>query len=113
MADQQLVIGNPIDSALRADVRRKTRTAATIRAFRKNPNLAIGFGVLVFSSTVAIFAPLIDRPGPFELAPFDRLIGPSAEHWFGTDDVGRDVYARTLHGARISLSLWPSPSSSR
>ena len=59
--------------------------------------------ILILASTVAIFAPLIDRVGPFELAPFDRLNGPSAEHWFGTDDVGRDVYARTLHGTRISL----------
>ena len=103
MADRPLVATDRVNSALLADARRSTWVTATLRAFRKNPNLAIGFGVLVFASTVAIFAPLIDRPGPFELAPFDRLLGPSGEHWFGTDDVGRDVYARTVHGARISL----------
>lgn len=103
MADQRLVSADRTDGVLLADVRRTARGTAVIRAFRKNPNLAIGLGMLVFASTIAIFAPLIDRVGPFELAPFDRLNGPSADHWFGTDDVGRDVYARTLHGTRISL----------
>ncbi len=42
---------------------------------------------------------------PQALAPINRLKWPSAEHWFGTDMLGRDVYSRTVYGARVSLAV--------
>jgi peptide/nickel transport system permease protein len=54
-------------------------------------------------STLAVFAPLVDRIDPLMLSPYDRLQAPSAKHWFGTDPTGRDLYSRTVHGARLSL----------
>ncbi len=42
---------------------------------------------------------------PFDLDPIRRLQVPSAEYWFGTDNLGRDIYSRTLHGGRISLTV--------
>jgi peptide/nickel transport system permease protein len=53
-------------------------------------------------AAVALFAPWI-AGNPITFDPIDRLRPPSAEFWFGTDNLGRDVYARTVYGARISL----------
>jgi len=60
---------------------------------------------------LAVFAVLVVAPGwvapqsPFELDPSRALQPPGAAHWFGTDDVGRDVFARVIHGTRITLGL--------
>lgn len=61
--------------------------------------------ILILMSVVAIIAPAIQRVDPQELSPVDRVEPPSADHWFGTDHLGRDVYARTVHGSRISLRV--------
>ena len=73
------------------------------RALMKNPNMAIGFGILVIISFFTVFAGSVDRYDPLELNPADRLMAPGAKHWFGTDTTGRDIYSRTLHGGRVSL----------
>jgi len=54
-------------------------------------------------SYVALGAPLLTSIDPEEINPVDRLQSPSLEHWFGTDHLGRDIFARTLYGGRISL----------
>lgn len=76
---------------------------APARVLRRNSTMALGVFLLVVASIIAIFAPLIDRADPLKTNPVERLQAPSASHWFGTDHVGRDVYARTMHGTRISL----------
>ena len=58
------------------------------------------FLVLVF--LLALLAPLIDRYPP-NLLGFEPVEGPSSEHWMGTDHLGRDLWSRVLHGARLSL----------
>jgi len=64
----------------------------------------MGAGMLLLVTLVAIAAPLI-AGDPLKFQPIDRLKPPSAEHIFGTDFLGRDVYARTVYGARISLAV--------
>lgn len=59
---------------------------------------------LVLLVAVALAAPLIDRHPP-ELMAFEPLVGPSSEHWFGTDSLGRDLWSRVVWGARISLEV--------
>jgi peptide/nickel transport system permease protein len=59
-------------------------------------------GVLIFA---AIFAPLLAPYGENELDFSAQLAAPSADHWFGTDDSGRDVFSRTLYGLRIDLAI--------
>jgi ABC-type dipeptide/oligopeptide/nickel transport system permease subunit len=60
--------------------------------------------VLVVWLVVALFAPFLTGTDP--LAQTDaRLAAPSGAHWFGTDELGRDVFARTLYGAQVSLPL--------
>lgn len=68
----------------------------------RNPTIMLGGTLLTLVTLIAIFAPLLSGD-PMSIAPAERLAAPSAEHWFGTDLLGRDLYARTLHGARISL----------
>src|ERR1043165_7061270 len=64
-----------------------------------------GGGVIVFLILLAIAAPLFARHDPFGIGLIDSLQPPSVSHWFGTDIQGRDVWARLVYGARISLSV--------
>jgi len=69
---------------------------------RRNLTLILGTAVLAIVLVLAVAAPWIS-PDPMRLAPADRLLPPSGAHLLGTDNLGRDVYARALSGARISL----------
>src|SRR5690606_5846145 len=71
-------------------------------AIRRNPTIFIGTLVLALLALMAIFAPLI-AGDPLRMATAQRLRPPSEAWWFGTDQYGRDVYARTIYGARVSL----------
>ena len=72
---------------------------------RRNPTIAIG-GFLVLSMVfVAVFAPFLFTKDPTALAPALRTREPSAQWWFGTDMLGRDVYSRVLYGTRVSLTV--------
>ena len=64
-----------------------------------------GLFILVILVGAAILAPWIAPYGPFEQDLGRRLQPPSAEHWFGTDQLGRDIYSRVLHGASITLRI--------
>ena len=73
--------------------------------FRRNPIAMAGFfiiGTLVF---MAAFAPLFTSSSGLEPHLQDRLLPASAEHWFGTDGLGRDVYDRIVWGSRITLYI--------
>jgi peptide/nickel transport system permease protein len=69
----------------------------------RNPGAVIGLILLVLLILAAIFAPQITRFDPVALSPRDRLQPPGAEHWFGTDTFGRDIYTRVVFGTRLSL----------
>ena len=71
---------------------------------RQNPIGTIGAVVIILVILIAIFAPLISRYSPTSQAA-KRLLEPSAEHWLGTDELGRDVFARIIFGSRISLQV--------
>lgn len=71
-------------------------------AIRRNPTIFFGTLVLALLALMAILAPLI-ASDPLRMATAQRLRPPSEAWWFGTDQFGRDVYARTIYGARVSL----------
>jgi peptide/nickel transport system permease protein len=73
------------------------------RAIRRNPTIALGGVLLAVLVVMAVFAPLIATNDPFKIAPVNRLRPPSERWWFGTDQFGRDVFSRTVYGARVSL----------
>ncbi|HWI48738.1 MAG TPA: ABC transporter permease, partial [Rummeliibacillus sp.] len=75
------------------------------RSFKKNKVALIGAGIVAFFILLAIFGPLIAPQGINEQQLSNRLKAPSADHWFGTDDFGRDIFSRVVHGARISLMV--------
>ena len=69
----------------------------------RHPTVALGGALLLVMLFIAIFAPLLASADPTALAPTRRTRAPSAQYWFGTDMLGRDVYSRVLYGTRISL----------
>ncbi|GAA4003336.1 ABC transporter permease [Deinococcus rubellus] len=76
----------------------------SLRRLRRNSGAMLGFVLLLFLLVAALIGPLfLGSPGAQDLAV--RLSPPSAAHWLGTDQLGRDVLTRVLNGARISLSL--------
>ncbi|CDX11484.1 putative peptide transporter permease subunit: membrane component of ABC superfamily [Mesorhizobium plurifarium] len=72
------------------------------RLARRHPLILVGGGLLALLVVLALAAPIY-AGDPLQMDPFKRLQPPSAELWFGTDNLGRDVFARTVFGARISL----------
>ena len=71
----------------------------------KNKMAMLGLAILVLLALCAIFADVIADYETKVVAQniANRLKGPSAEHWFGTDEFGRDIFARMVHGSRVSL----------
>lgn len=78
--------------------RRKRRT-------KLNSSLLLGGGIVLIVVLAAIFAPLISPYDPIRLNIPARFSPPSAEHWFGTDQYGRDIFTRVLYGARYDLVI--------
>ena len=95
----------PSSSGGRQGVPRWRRTPGQPGLLRGNPLLLAGGAVAVLIVVVAVFAPLL-APFPADAGsathPFAVLRPPSAVHWFGTDQVGRDVASRVIYGARVS-----------
>jgi peptide/nickel transport system permease protein len=86
--------------------RKPRRFREVWKRLRKNRLAMAGLFILSLFVFAAIFADLIAGYEASALAQSrDRLAGPSALHWFGTDHLGRDVFARIVHGARLSLYL--------
>lgn len=87
-----------------AEPRTRAKRAFWRRGLFRNP---IGlFGAIIVGLTVliAIFAPLIAPYDPADQAA-KRLLGPSREHLFGTDELGRDTFSRIIYGSRVSLEV--------
>lgn len=74
------------------------------RALRGDARAWIGIGVVVLLVLLAVLAPLVSRQDPLRIDLVHQLQSPSLTHWLGTDVQGRDVWARLVYGARISLS---------
>lgn len=75
------------------------------RSFRKSKSALIGTAIVIFFVLLAVIGPFIAPQGINEQDLSQRLLPPSSEFWFGTDDLGRDIFSRILHGARISLTV--------
>ena len=80
-----------------------TTAIALRRSTRSNPLAAIGAVLVLIFAAFAIFAPLIAPQDPAQIDLPHRLAGPSALHWCGTDELGRDISSRLIYGARISM----------
>jgi peptide/nickel transport system permease protein len=87
-----------------AALERPTARAAFARLIRR-PLSAIGLAILAVFVGLALFPSLIAPDDPVKIRLSDRLAAPSAEHLFGTDDFGRDIFSRVVHGTHISLLI--------
>ncbi len=76
-----------------------------LKAFNTNKTSWVGLGLFGVVAIAALLAPLIAPHDPLDQNILQRLKGPSAEFWMGTDAYGRDIFSRILYGARISLMI--------
>jgi len=94
------------NSTAKAEGKKKSKIKETWKQLIRNRGAVIGMVIIVIFVLLAIFA---DAICPYEMVITQnaaiRRLGPSAEHWFGTDAYGRDLFARVIHGGRISLSI--------
>ena len=73
--------------------------------FKKNKVAMVCLFIVILLCLIALFAPLIAPYDPNKQVLTDRLMKPSGQHWFGTDDLGRDIFTRLLYGSRYSILL--------
>lgn len=99
MSDRSAVLGSA--TPLPAAPRRPVRLAAL--ALRRSKSALIGGCIVLVVVLAAILAPMISPYDPMAIDIPGRLIGPSAAHPFGTDNMGRDILSRVVSGARVSL----------
>ena len=71
----------------------------------RNPSAVIGALIIILVALMAILAPWIAPYDPISINLADRLSPPSPQHWFGADELGRDILSRIMHGARVSLII--------
>lgn len=90
---------------LRKKYKKKSQVREAWQRLTKNKMAMLGLAILVGFILIAIFADVIADYNTVVIKQNipNRLQGPSGEHWFGTDEYGRDIFARLVHGTRISL----------
>lgn len=89
------------------DFKKRNQVGEVWRRMRKNKTAMLGLAVIIIFALLAIFADFICSYDTMAIKQnvSIRLQTSSSEHWFGTDTYGRDVFARVIHGGRISLSV--------
>lgn len=102
----ELDTAGTLDTARPEEIKRTAwgRFVVSFKHFLKSQPLGvISATIIVLLIIAAIFAPLLATHDPSEIGRRSQLDPPSSEHWFGTDELGRDIYSRVLYGSRISL----------
>jgi len=79
--------------------------AESWKLLRRNPLAMVSLAVVIALTLTAIFAPLIAPYDPDKQMLVNKLMPPCAEHWFGCDEHGRDIFSRCVYGCRVSLSV--------
>lgn len=96
----------PLEAAELPELFEPPRVYGPVRTWlRRHPAMAAGGGLLIVMTLIALMAPWIATHDPGQMTPALRGRAPSAEHWLGTDMLGRDLFARVVYGARMSLTV--------
>jgi len=95
------------ETAAAPAIRRAPQAAgvAVWRRLRRNPTAMAGLGVLALFALSGFLAPMLAPYDPYRSDLEGSLAGPSAAHWLGTDELGRDIFSRVLYGARLSMVI--------
>lgn len=104
VATNTLATGTAVD-ALNRMTKPQSQWRIVWRQLRRNRAAMIGAILLSVEIFVALAAPWVAPYDPYKQQPRSALQPPSREHWFGTDDTGRDLLSRVIYGARISLRV--------
>ena len=86
-------------------MKKKNYYSESLKRFWKNKMAVLSLFILVFLAVSAVFAPVLTPYDPNKQVLADKLLFPSSEHLFGTDEFGRDILTRCLYGCRVSLSV--------
>ncbi|MED3889423.1 ABC transporter permease [Peribacillus frigoritolerans] len=84
---------------------KKERQSILLRRYFSNRLVVTGSVIILTLSLISIFAPLITVYTPYDMIVTARLSPPSAEHFFGTDNFGRDLFSRVVYGTRVSMTV--------
>lgn len=84
---------------------KKEQRRLFVKRFFANKLLVTGFLILLFLMIVTIVGPLIVTEDPYEISVQNRLTSPSSEHLLGTDEFGRDLLSRIVHGAKVTMGV--------
>ena len=85
--------------------RARSPSALLLRKLFRRRVVLIGAVILALVTLLAVFAPWVTPYDPTSMKILDRMQSPRASHWFGTDELGRDVFSRVIFGARYSLLI--------
>jgi len=105
MAAEPATVEVRLAGAARARASREGIFPTLVRFCRKKPLGAAGAAIMLVIVLMAVFADVIQTHDPIATEAADTLARPSATHWLGTDHLGRDIYSRIIHGARVSLMV--------
>jgi peptide/nickel transport system permease protein len=86
----------------------RSPSAILVRKLFRRKLVLAGAAILVVAMLLALFAPWVTPYGPMAMKIADRMQSPRLAHWFGTDELGRDVFSRVVFGARYSLLIGAS-----
>src|SRR5690606_4997381 len=80
------------------------RARIAVAPLLRRPGFLLALAVVGFALLSALVPGLLSHADPYATAPVAKLVSPSAAHWFGTDELGRDLYSRVVYGSRLSVS---------
>jgi peptide/nickel transport system permease protein len=83
--------------------RRPWYFSGPVRLFREKPLGFLGLVIIILLLLMALFAPLLTKHSPYDIDSLNILAQPSSDHWLGTDQQGRDLWARIVYGSRASV----------
>ena len=106
------MISEPVPHTLDLAEARRRRTEARWQYLKdsyvlwcRNRLMVLGTSIILGLLLAAALAPLLATSNPYEQTLRDRLLAPSAQHLFGTDGLGRDIFSRVVYGARVTLTI--------
>lgn len=105
MSNSAIPVSTPASFISTAPHRESGLVRDTWHALVQSPSGRIGMLLLTVFILLAALAPILPLQDPLAQNVADRLMPPSWEHWFGTDELGRDILSRVIYGARISLTV--------
>lgn len=82
---------------------RLSRATTSLGPLLRRPGFSLAVLVVLFALASALLPQLLSSFDPYATAPSAKLTAPNALHWFGTDELGRDLYTRVVYGARLSV----------